>query len=58
MEPRKTMSVSVPAYEKLVELSSQEAIKLKRKVAINDILERDYLGKKIEAKGQKKPKNT
>lgn len=39
---RKTMTVSLKVFQKLIEVSSQESFKQKKRVSINDILERDY----------------
>jgi predicted CopG family antitoxin len=40
---RKTLTVSEAVYKKLIEISSKESLKQKKRVSINDILERDYL---------------
>ena len=39
----KTLTISNEVYEKLMEVSSREAIKRKKRTSINDILKRDYV---------------
>ena len=40
---RKNITVSEKVYQILIEISSRESIKQKKRVSINDILTRDYL---------------
>lgn len=40
---RKSLNVSIAVHEKLIEISSRESLKQKKRISINDILERDYL---------------
>lgn len=40
---RKNLTVSEEVYQKMIELSSKESLKQKKRISINDILTRDYL---------------
>jgi len=40
----KTLTISDEVFSKLIEISSEESIKRKKRISINKILTRDYLG--------------
>jgi len=39
----KTLTISDEVYERLIVVSSEYSIKLKKRMSINDVLKRDYL---------------